>query len=160
MIRYCTQCKKEIDIPIKSMDELENLRCPECGAHVDKNSRPPQNNRENEQMEGFIGKLYYTFLRIRFILYPICGIIGIGAFMLHLNTLLYAMTLFTMLVFLAQFRLTSYRMLWPIAGAACGYYFLRSTEGACAGIMGAWIVRHIWRLIWLNIVVKLIRVGR
>lgn len=160
MIRYCAHCEKEFDVNIKSMEQLEDIRCPFCDRHVDKNSRPPQNKSENEAAESFVGRLYYKFLRFRFLLYPVCGVIGVGAYLLQLNTLLYTLTLITMLIFLTQYRLSSYRMLWPIAGAACGYYFFRNTEAVCAGIMAAWIVRHIWRLLWLHVIVKLINIGR
>ena len=160
MIRYCTKCQKEFDITIKSMDELENLQCPYCHEKVDKNSRTPQNKAENEWAEGFVGKLYHTFLRLRFYLYPVLGGIGLATFFLHAYVLLYVLTLITLLVFLSQFGLGSRRMLWPIAGAMCGYYVFRSPEGVCAGIMASWLVRYVVRTIWFEIIVKLIRIGQ
>lgn len=160
LIRYCTRCQKEFDVAIKSMDELEDLHCPYCQAKVDKNSRPPVSQKENEEMGNWIGRMYYLLLRFRFVIYPICGAVGCVAYVLKWNTILYAMTLFTMCIFLLTRMMTSFAVLWPIGGAIIGYVTIRTPEGAYLGIMVAWLLRHIWRLLWINVIVKLIQIGR
>ncbi|MBQ9233367.1 MAG: hypothetical protein IJ167_04940, partial [Lachnospiraceae bacterium] len=102
MLRYCTNCRKEYDFNIKSMEDLDNLVCPECGSKIDKNSRKPVDSGANsaEKAAANVVSGYFT---IRYYIHFVLAITGlIGYFTGHLN-LLYIMTSLCVIIYIVQF---------------------------------------------------------
>lgn len=161
MIRYCQRCKKDFDFNIKSMTELDNLICPQCGQKIDKNSRHPVDRAGTERVEQQIGQAIYSVMRILFFIQIIIAVTGMVAFCLHLYTAVYILTGITVLMFLSRFGRSMYCNAWTflamVAGAGIAYKFYETTEGACFGVLAGfaiyWIViytiiRWIWRMFW------------
>ena len=62
MVRYCINCKKDIDFPIKSIKDLDSLVCPVCGNPVGKNNRNPEIVNNDDKIEQGIGNAVGVFL--------------------------------------------------------------------------------------------------
>ena len=83
MNRYCVNCQKEYDFKIKSMEDLDNLVCPVCGARIDKNSRKPAETGKNgKTAEGTIGNVVGGYFTIKYYFHFILAVIGLVAFFL------------------------------------------------------------------------------
>lgn len=154
MERYCVNCNKSFDFKIKSMTDLDNLVCPECGAKIDKNSRKPV---VEDNMDAKIGSIFQKVFHFLYIFYMLCAVVGIIAFFLNLSKLLYVVTAISLLVFVLQLlsgrnTFRSGLVFLPI-GAVAGYLKFGTYEGACFGVMIVFAIRHvvrdvILRLIW------------
>lgn len=161
MIRYCTKCEKEYDFPIKSMGDMDHLICPVCGEKVDRESRKPRDLVREEKTEIAIGRTIMAFLNFWFYLYLICGIVGIVAFLLKWDVLLYLVTAVSVFLFFkpsGRYRNSFFQStLWLAAGAGAGFFFFRSVQGACFGVEVSLVIRHIVMVLLMKLFSLLIR---
>lgn len=161
MIRYCQNCQKDFDFNIKSTTDLDNLICPECGKKIPANSRhKPQSAAETELA---IGGAFQGLYALSYHFYFFVSVVGIVAYFLNANSLLYTMAIINLTVFL--FQLLFGRLLFRTGliliplGAALGYYFLNGFAGAVLGIHVVFVVRHLIRNVFWAFIAKLIKVG-
>ena len=161
MERYCTSCKKSFDFTIKSIYDLDNLVCPECGKKIDKNSRAPVES--SDAIEEKIGGAFQKIFRFFYVFYLGCAIIGIVAFFLHFSKVLYIATVVSLAVFAVQLMTGFLSFRWGLLflplGAAVGFALLRTLEGACLGIMVVFAVRHLIRDVIFRLFGFLVRAG-
>lgn len=168
MIRYCSNCKKGTDFPIKSMTDLDNLICPECGSKVDKNSRTPIDKplvEDAAQAETLISAVFYYLYRIRYFFFLAFSITGIVAYFTGLDKLLYTVTAISVGVYVIGLMLGRIVFLSGIAfipmGAALGYYLVSSSlDGICLGIMIVFAIRHMFKAFFYKFIHWLSRLGR
>lgn len=158
--RYCTNCEKTQNFEIKSPNDLNMLFCPECGAHVEKESRDPGPKREAEKAEAQIGGVFATIMRIAYLFFFVMSTIGIVAFFLKLYTVLYVVTAIVLVIYLLQlftgtsnFKLGI--LLVPIGGVV-GFLITKSIPGVCGGMMIVFCVRHLVRDMIYKLIFKLI----
>lgn len=162
MKRYCANCQKDFDFPIKSMKDLDNLICPECGSKIDKDSRNPAENvsAESEKTEEAIGRTLALFVNINYFFFITLSLVSVAAYFLKMDKLLYTMTAISLGVFLIQlfFRSLSFPtgILFLPIGAAAGYFIQKSIQGACLGIAIVFIIRHLIRGVIFRLIGKLI----
>ena len=145
MNRYCVNCQKEYDFKIKSMEDLDNLVCPVCGAKIDKNSRKPAATGKNgKTAEGTIGNVVGGYFTIKYYFHFVLAVIGLIAFFLHLNGLV---SFLSGLIFI------------PI-GAVIGAVLIGELlRGICLGIVVVFIIRHIVRGFLYFVLAKLVKLG-
>ena len=165
MNRYCVNCQKEYDFKIKSMEDLDNLVCPVCGAKIDKNSRKPAATGKNgKTAEGTIGNVVGGYFTIKYYFHFVLAVIGLIAFFLHLNGLLYFMAFACLLTWLSQFlfgivSFLSGLLFIPI-GAIIGAVLIGELlRGICLGIVVVFIIRHIVRGFLYFVLAKLVKLG-
>ncbi len=162
MNRYCTNCQKEFDFAIKSMKDLDNLVCPECGSKVDKDSRNPAENvsAETEKTEEAIGNAFMTLMHLSYIFYIAISLVSVAAYFLHWDKVLYITTAISLGAFLIQLllQMLTFRtgLLFLPIGAAAGYFILKSIQGACLGVALVFIIRHLIRDVIFRLIGKLI----
>ena len=162
MTRYCVKCRKDFDFTIKSIKDMDNLICPECGLKIDKNSRNPDldKSEDREKTAEAIGSAFHVMARINYIFYVTASLVAVAAYFFHLDTLLYVMTGISLAVFFVQLfsQSLSFRtgLIFLPAGAAAGYFILKSVQGACLGIAVVFIIRHLFRHLFFFIFNKLI----
>lgn len=167
MIRYCTNCKKGTDFPIKSMTDLDNLICPECGSKVDKNSRTPVDKplvEDASQAEDMIAGGLYFFYRIRYYFFLAFAIVGIVAYFTGMDQLLYTVTAINVGVYVIGLLLGRITFLSGVAfipmGAAIGYNFVdASLNGICLGILVVFAIRHLCKSVFYSLIRALVRLG-
>lgn len=164
MIRYCPNCRKDIDFTIKSMKDLDSLICPDCGSKVDKDSRSPEYmevSRASDQTESAIGNTIGCFARLNYLFYVAVSIFSIVAYNFHWDKVLYISTGILLLSFLIMRILGFYTfptgIIFLPLGAAAGYFILKSIRGACLGIAIVFIIRHLFRALFWNLIMKLTR---
>ena len=163
MLRYCTNCQKEFDFKIKSMDDLDNLICPECGAKIDKNSRKPVETGANSA-EKTVTNVIGGYFTIKYYIHFVLALIGLIAFFLGHFGILYFMALLCVVTYLFQFlfgRISFLSGLFFIPlGALIGVLVLgKVLRGICLGIVVVFIIRHLIRGFNYFILSKLIRMG-
>ncbi|MCQ2589422.1 MAG: zinc ribbon domain-containing protein [Treponema sp.] len=161
MLRYCQNCKKEFDFSIKSMSDMEQLICPECGEKVGKNSRKPVDTLGTGITEQKIGYAYARIMHFFYIFYFLCAVLGYCAFFFKLDRFLYIITAIPVSAFLIQtvFRTSTFPMgmvFLPI-GAGLGYFFLHSIQGICIGVHSVFLIRHVLRDILFRLIGKLLK---
>ncbi|MBP5157332.1 MAG: hypothetical protein ILP18_05625 [Treponema sp.] len=147
MIRYCPNCHKEFDFAIKSIEDLDDLVCPECGCKIDRNSRRPLEEPDEGGVDMSLGLMLLVLVRIGFVFFALLSLLGVGAFFLHWSWGLRILTGICLLVFLMQLALGVHQfrsgpVFLPL-GAAAGFFFLRSLDGVFLGIAAVFIVRHV-----------------
>lgn len=163
MKRYCTNCQKEFDFTIKSMQDMDSLVCPVCGSKVDKDSRAPEYKEVSvgtNRTANAIGNAVSCLFTLNYMFYISVSIVAVVAYYFNLDKLLYTMTGISLGLFLIQFFTGSYTfrsgiIFLPI-GAAAGYYLLKSIRGACFGIAIVFILRHLIRDLIIRLVIKLL----
>lgn len=158
MERYCTKCNKSFDFTIKSMTDLDNLICPECGGKIDKNSRKPVVKDNIDENIGLIIKKIFEFCYIFYLLLAVAGIV---AYFLSLPTLLYVVTAISLFAFVVQFfsgyiTFKSGFFFLPL-GAVIGYFKFGTLEGACLCVMIVFVIRHLIRDIILRLIMSIVR---
>lgn len=163
MNRYCTNCNKEFDFPIKSMTDLDNLVCPQCHNPIDKNSRKPVDNSGTEQTEAFIGNTLATVFSFFYLFYLCFSIAGVLGYIFKIYSLEYWCTGICIGVYILQtmLRCNTFPMgmfLLP-AGAVAGWLILKTTPGACLGVLIVFIARHLIRDVFWALLRKLIKLG-
>ncbi|MBR4005295.1 MAG: zinc ribbon domain-containing protein [Treponema sp.] len=162
MKRYCTNCRKDFDFPIKSMKDLDNLVCPECGSLIDKNSRNPaeDTSAQTEKLENAIGNTFSVFIWINYIFFVAISIFAIVAYNRHWDKALYIATGISLGVFVIQlfFHSLSFRtgLFFLPVGAAAGYLILHTIQGACLGIAIVFIARHLIRALFYRLLGRVI----
>ena len=163
MKRYCTNCQKEFDFTIKSMEDMNSLVCPVCGSKVDKNSRSPEYKEVSagsDRIANAIGNTVSCLFTLNYMFYISVSIIAVVAYYFNLDKLLYTMTGISLGLFLIQFFNGSYAfrsgIIFLPLGAAAGYYLLKSIRGACFGIAIVFILRHLIRDLVVRLVIKLL----
>ncbi len=153
MYRYCKSCKKEFDFTIKSVTDLDNLICPECGQKIDKNSRKTDEIRatgEYEVAENMISGGLSCLYTIRYYFFLVLSVIGIVAFFGENYKLMVAMTIANVVIYVIGIFLTRRFSIWGLgfiaAGGFLGYQFMvADINGICFGILCAFTVRHIMK---------------
>ncbi len=163
MLRYCENCKKDFEFAPLAVSGRNDLICPECGGVIGKNSRNPANKINSEKTEEAIGNTFARLLHMSYIFYMVMGLLGITGFALGADKLLYIATGISIGAFIIQFLtgtliFTSGIIFLPI-GAAAGYIYFKSIEGACLGIHLVFLIRHIIRDIFFALIFKLIRMS-
>ncbi len=128
---------------------------------MEKNSRDLSNRAETEKTEEAIGNIFAKLLYLSYIFYMVMGLLGVAGFLLGIYKLLYISTVISLSAFLIQFMtgtliFRSGIIFLPI-GAAAGYYYFKSIEGACLGIHIVFLIRHLIRDIFFRLIFKLIR---
>lgn len=166
MKRYCTNCQKDFDFPVKSMKDLDSLVCPECGLKIDKNSRNPTEDSsvESAKAEETIGRTLSVFMSLNYFFFIAISLVSVAAYFLNMDKLLYTMTGISLGVFFIQlfFQSLSFRsgLIFLPIGAAAGFFILKSIRGACLGIAIVFIIRHLIRGVIFRLIGKLISLGR
>lgn len=154
MKRYCTKCEKEFDFNIRSVTDLDNLVCPECGEKIGKESRKPRDpNADN--LEETIGRGFAAIFRFAYIFYMVLGSIGVVSFILHEYYILYPVTLIALVcvllqVFTGTFVFQAGMIFLPV-GAVVGYLIFNSVEGMLFGIDCVFVIRHLIRDVILRL---------
>lgn len=161
MVRFCPNCQKDFDFNIKSTTDLDNLICPDCGGKIPANSRhKPQSA---EATEVAIGGAFQGLYGISYHFYFVMSVIGIVAYFLNAYSLLYAMVIINMAVFVLQLLfgdlLFRTGLIFIPLGAALGYYFLQGLPGGALGILLAFAIRHLIRNVFWAFISKLIQAG-
>lgn|GEM_PF-957935 len=163
MKRYCTNCQKEFDFTIKSMQDMESLVCPVCGSKVDKDSRAPEYKEVSagsNRTANAIGNAVSCLFTLNYMFYISVSIVAVVAYYFNLDKLLYTMTGISLGLFLIQFFTGSHTfrsgIIFLPLGAAAGYYLLKSIRGACFGIAIVFILRHLIRDLIIRLVIKLL----
>ncbi len=165
MNRYCTICKKEFDFPIKSMTDLDNLVCPQCHNHIDKNSRKPVDNSGTEKTETAIGNAFAAFCSFLYLFYLCVSIAGVVGFVLKIYSLEYWCTGICLAAYFLQilFRYNTFQsgLIFLPLGAVAGYFLFENLRipGACFGVLAVFILRHLIRDIIWALLRKLIKLG-
>lgn len=160
MLRYCENCRKDFEFAPLAVSGKDDLICPECGNVIGKNSRNPANRLDSDKTEEAIGNTFAKLLHLSYIFYMVMGLLGVAGFLTGVNKLLYIATVISLLAFVIQFMtgtlvFTSGIIFLP-AGAAAGYYYFRTIEGACLGIHIVFLIRHLIRDIFFMLLFKLI----
>lgn len=151
MNRYCPNCRKEFDFAITSIEDLDGLVCPECGCRIERNSRRPLEDPEEERLEMSLGLVLLVLFRIGYYFFAVFSLLGAAAFFLHVSWLLRLSVGICLATFLLQLVLKVHQFrtgpLFLPLGAAAGFFFMRSLDGACLGICAVFMVRHImWEI--------------
>ena len=163
MLRYCTNCQKEFDFKIKSMEDMDNLICPECGSKIDKNSRKPVETGVNSA-EKAVSNVVGGYFTIRYYIHFVLALIGLIAFFAGKFDLLYIMAALCVIIYLVQFFIgragfISGLFFIPL-GAVIGVLVLNKVlRGICLGIVVVFIIRHLIRGFNYFILSKLIHMG-
>lgn len=138
MLRYCPSCDKDFDFPVKSNADLENLVCPECGRHIDKNSRRPHDYAADAAREVAIGKTIVGVILFLHILYFVFASLGIPAFYLHWDVCLYILAVAAAGLYMTIGDRSLISSKWGfiavIMMAGLMAYKYKSIQGACFGI--------------------------
>ncbi|MBQ9610623.1 MAG: hypothetical protein IJV15_14415 [Lachnospiraceae bacterium] len=163
MLRYCANCQKEYDFKIKSMEDLDNLICPECGAKIDKSSRKPAETGANSA-EKAVTNVVGGYFTIKYYIHFVLALIGLIAFFIGHFKLLYVMAVLCMIIYLFQFLFGGISFLSGLffipLGALIGIFVLGKVfRGICLGIVVVFIIRHLIRGFNYFILSKLIRMG-
>lgn len=161
--RYCSNCNTEQTFNIMSMEDLNNLVCPSCGAVVDKNSKSPEFKKNEERMYNNLGSAAGGIFSFFYIFYVVCALVGIIGYILKINTLLYVMTGISLVAYILQWMIgtvifTSGLIFLPI-GAIVGFIVFKGVAGACLGMMIVFAVRHVMRDIFFAFIAWLIKIG-
>jgi len=163
MLRYCTNCEKDYDFSPTAVSGTKPLICPECGQLINKNSRHPVNREELEHSEEQIGNFFLNVFRFAYIFYLCFAIVGVVAFIFSHTKLLYIVTAISLIAFLLQMITGTLRfrsgIIFLPAGAVLGYLFFKNIQGALLGINIVFIIRHLIRDIFYEIIIKLIILG-
>lgn len=159
MLRYCGTCRKEYDFKVTSMKDMDNLVCPVCGDRVDKNSKAPARPDPDKAGET-VGNIAAGFLYIIYVFYFVCAIVGLLAYVLKEDRILYFVTalsvgMFFLSILMGRLRFITGFILLP-AGAAAGFAAFGGLRGACAGMMLIFFVRFIIKDLILSLFWKLI----
>ena len=167
MIRHCKNCDKSFDFNIRDTRQLDNLICPECGAPIDKNSRPKPSGISEDQVNYRIGKAYMTVLTIIYLFGLIIACLGVFGFFSHLDTLLFIMVVISAIVLIIQLATHYTSAFWLfmyIAGAVIGGIVVANKIGASNIIKGisvglefSIILRYIIRDLFFRLLFALIR---
>lgn len=161
MLRYCTRCEKEYDFPPRAVTGPKPLICPMCQHEIDKNSRRPA-AAENNKPEEAVGSVFGGFLRLAYLFYVILAVIGIIGYFVHVDAMLYIPAVITVICYILQLitgttAFTGGIIFVPL-GAVAGY-FLLGMQGICLGILGVFLIRHIIRDLFFELIFKLIGLG-
>ena len=161
MLRYCENCRKDFEFAPLAVSGRDDLICPECGRVIGKNSRNPENKVNSDKTEEAIGNAFARLLHMSYIFYMVMGLLGVTGFILEAHKLLYIATGISIGAFIIQFLtgtliFTSGIIFLPL-GAAAGYIYFRSIEGAFLGIHLVFLIRHIIRDIFFALIFRLIR---
>lgn len=159
MLRYCPNCKKDYNINVKSMAEMEQMVCPVCGEKVEKVSKNPEHVGAEDGMENHLGETMYKLIYLSIIFYFCCGVISVVAFVLHWDKVLYTVTAVSVIGYFLQYFNTEWGIIWMTIGAIAGYFILHSVQGACLGVEVLLIVRHIIRRLIIRFFVWIGRLG-
>lgn len=155
MNRYCTNCRREFDFKITSMEQMDNLVCPVCGGKIDKNSRKPRDVETENRIEEAIGEGFYNAFRFAYYFYLICGLIGVAAFFLEWYGILYVLTGISLITVFVRFVGTAGRrpffLLLILTCGGIGYYLYGTIQGICLGVMVALIIGHIFKTVILRL---------
>ena len=163
MFRYCENCKKDFEFAPLAVSGRDDLICPECGGIIGKNSRNPANKINSDKTEEAIGNTFARLLHMSYIFYMVMGLLGIIGFIFGVDKLLYIATGISIGAFIIQFLtgtliFTSGIIFLPL-GAAAGFIYFKTIEGACLGIHLVFLIRHIIRDIFFALIFKLIRMS-
>ncbi len=163
MLRYCENCKKDFEFAPLAVSGRDDLICPECGGIIGKNSRNPANKINSDKTEEAIGNTFARLLHMSYIFYMVMGLLGIIGFIFGVDKLLYIATGISIGAFIIQFMtgtliFTSGIIFLPL-GAAAGFIYFKTIEGACLGVHLVFLIRHIIRDIFFALIFKLIRMS-
>ena len=161
--RYCANCRQEYEFTPLAISGKSDLICPECGGVIDKNSRRPANEND-DQTEEKLGRATAVVFHFFYCFYALLGIVGAVCFFLGIDWLLYAVTIISIIAFIIQLIMGTLSfasgLLFLPLGAIFGYLFLgKSIRSACLGIHIVFLIRHICRDIIYRIIIKLVRAG-
>ena len=91
----------------------------------------------------------------------VLGLLGVAGFVSGIDKLLYAATAISLAAFIIQFMtgtlIFASGIIFLPLGAAAGYFYFKSIEGACLGIHIVFLIRHLIRDIFFMLLFKLIR---
>lgn len=158
MLRYCTNCNKNVDIQVKSTIELDHLVCPICGSSIDKNSKA-RSAHSSDQTEQLIGKAVGVYMYFIYFVFLVCAIVGVVAYCMGYNLLLYVVTGFTVCFYLLRYGNHELGIIWLPISAVAGFAIWKSMAGLCLGLMIGLIIRHVIRRLLWGLIAKLIHVG-
>ena len=163
MKRYCPNCRKEFDFTIKSMSDLDNLVCPECNAHIDRNSTKPIDSSDREHTEEAIEKTFRMLSRINYVFFAAISLFAIASYFLNWDMALYISSGICLGVFLIQLitgtcTFTTGLFFLP-AGGVAGYFIFKSIRGIFLGTSIVFVVRHMLWNFFFWLMRKFIRLG-
>lgn len=157
MVRYCNNCCKEFDFKIGSVNDLDHLVCPQCGAAVDKNSKKPQSVKSAHQVEDVVSKTYSGLIGFGFATIILSGVIGIVSFILKWNILLYLDTLIGLIAYLFIYGLLGYGTILLALGMLIGGLCAKSFAGICLGLTVAMMLRRFLGRLTMKLVAALVQ---
>lgn len=113
--------------------------------------------------DTFIGWIFYKIFRIRYLFYVTFSVIGIVAYFIDNEKLLYAMTAVCIMTYIIQMfsngGFIAGIFFIPI-GAFIGYYATgKNMNGFYLGILVVFVIRHIIRGLFFELISKLIKAG-
>ena len=156
MLRYCPNCKKDIDFNPRAVSGSAPLICPECGNEVPKNSRNPEHGRAAEESEEKIGKAAAVLFHLSYIFYIALAAIGFIGYFAGIGGLLWGTVALSLTAYLVQCltHTTSFPfgvVLLP-AGAIAGYFVFKGISGAGLGIHAVFAIRHLLRDVFYRLI--------
>lgn len=159
MLRYCPNCKKDYNIHVKSMAEMDQMVCPVCKGKIEKESKNPEHIGAEDGMESHIGKTMYELIYLSILFYFCCGLISIVAFVFHWDKVLYIVTAVSVIGYFLQYFNMELGLIWMTVGAVAGYFIFHSVQGACLGVEVMLIIRHIIRRLIVHFFIWVGRLG-
>ena len=161
MVRFCPNCQKDIDFPVKSIRDLDSLICPECGCKVEKNSRNPDLVNNDDNIESGIGNAFAVFFRIMYLFYFLFAFPSLFFYYFSLSRLLFIFTAINVVFYLLQLvfwggRFAAGVILIPI-GAVVSFFVLRTFMGVCLGIQIVFLAYFLIRGLFYDILFGIIR---
>ena len=159
MVRYCPNCQKDIDFPVKSIRDLDSLVCPDCGCKVEKNSKNPEVAFDSDRMETGIGNAIALFFRLIYLFYFLFAFPSMFFYYFSMTKLLYIFTVINLVFYLWQLfwggRFFIGVILLPV-GAAVAFYFLHSLSAACFGVQIVFLAYFVIRGLFYELLFRLI----
>lgn len=167
MVRYCRQCGKGYDFKISNVNQLEMLKCPECGEKISKDSTTPPRPAqqvEKKQPADHIGNAFYKMTMFFLFADVICGILGVVFYCIGWGSILYGLTAMSIILNLIQTVLWFFGgsqggVLWILLGGVLGFLLEHSLKTVCLGIMIALIIRFLFRVVIMKLIALLVKWG-
>lgn len=153
MTRYCTNCRKDYEFDPKEVSGQKEIKCPVCGNMLSAYTRNPKKVYAERQADIAVSNGLARVFHFFWIFYMVMGLIGLGFFLAGMSTALHIVTVISLVIYVIQLLtgtiiFASGVYLLPL-GAAAGFLFFKSIDGACLGVHVVFLIRHIVReILW------------
>jgi DNA-directed RNA polymerase subunit RPC12/RpoP len=161
MLRYCTNCKKDIDFPPRAITAKEDLICPECGSVVPKNSRNPEHGVAAERSEEAIGRTYAILVHLAYVFYITLAVIGIAGYFTGAYMLLYVGAGIALFSYALQCltMTTSFPtgVIFIPLGAIVTFFVFKNPRALLLGVCFVFLIRHVVRDIFYRLIMWIVK---